>query len=172
MKKGLLITLIVIVVLAIVWFGTAFLQPTPKNPLVKTNFADYKPDYTVSKEELIQDVDFYTSLVDEMHAAPYKMISRQDFLKKAEEVKDQIRAHDSANLGVFEAYYQLQEIAASIQDGHTRVFQPWKWDETVDFLFPLFLTIVEGRFFVQNNFGENDIPIRAEIIAINDIPLK
>jgi len=172
MKKGLLILIIVIAVLAIVWFSTAFLQKPPKNPLVKTNFADYKPDYTVSKEELIQDVDFYTSHVDEMHAAPYKMISKQDFLRKADEVKDRIRAHDSVNLSVFEAYYHLQEIAASIQDGHTRVFLPWKWDETVSSIFPIFLTTVEGRFFVQNNFGENDIPIRAEILAINDTPLK
>lgn len=172
MKKKLLIALVVIVVLAIVWFGTAFLQQPPKNPLVIVNYEDYLPDYSITKEQLIQDVDFYASHVDKMHADPYKIITRQNFFKKAEEINARIRAHSSEKFDVFEAQYHLQELAASIQDGHTRVNRPWKWGDTVDSVFPLTLIPVGKRLFIENNYGENDLPARAEILAINGIPIK
>ena len=133
---------------------------------------EYLPDYFIAKDELIQDIDFYTSKIREMHGNPFRLISEEEFHTKAEEIKDQIRSLENEKIHVLDCFYYLQELAVSIQDGHTKIYSPQKWENTVDALFPLKVVPVKNRIFVGENLGENEFPERSEILSINGIPIQ
>lgn len=133
---------------------------------------EYKPDYSITKDELIQDIDFYTSKIKEMHGNPFRLISEEEFHKKAEEIKDRIRSLDTDKFNIFDCYYFLQELAVSIQDGHTGIYSPRNWDNTVNYLFPFKVVPVDNRIFVGENLVESEIPERSEILSINGMSIR
>lgn len=175
MKKALLIILAIIVVLVVIWFGTVSLQRPPQYPSASMDidkyFDEHRLDYSVSRAGLIEDIDALVAFTEEMHADPYRMITKEAFLEKAEKVKAQIRAIDAEEIPVFDAFYCLQEFVISIEDGHTLIY-PQNWEKTVDNMFPLIVTSIEGRIFVEDNYGDNDVPERAEILAINGVSVE
>ena len=175
MKKKLLIVLAVLLAIVVIWFGTVFLQKPPQYPSAQMDinkyFDEYQPNYSVTKASLIHDVDALVTYTDELHAAPYRMISKEAFLKKAEEIKSKISAVESEEIPVLDAFYYLQELAVLMEDGHTTVF-PQNWEKTVDSMFPLTFTAIGKRIFVKDNYGKNDIPERAEILAVNGVSIE
>jgi hypothetical protein len=175
LKKTLLLILAVILALVVIWFGTVWLQKPPQYPTSQMEFGkyfdDYRMDYSVAKSGLIEDVDALVAFTEELHAAPYRVTSRSAFLEKAEEIKSRIRTTEPEEIPVQDAFYDLQELAAFLQDGHTTLY-PQNWEKTVDSMFPLTFTSVEGRIFVQDNYGKNDVPERAEILAINGVSIE
>src|SRR5512138_1394194 len=175
MKKKFWIILTVILVPATIWFGTVKFQKPPQYPTAQRDidwyFDDYQMDYSVSRAGLIKDVDTLVAFTDEVHADPYRVTTRSAFLEKAEEIKARIRSTGSEDIPVRDAFYDLQELTAFLQDGHTTLF-PQNWEKTVDSMLPLTFTSVEGRIFVKDNFGDNDLPERAEIVAINDVSIE
>jgi C-terminal processing protease CtpA/Prc len=175
MKKMLLIALAVLLALAAIWFGTVWLQRPPQYPTAQMDigkyFDDYRMDYSVARSGLIEDVDALVAFTDEMHADPYRVTSREAFLAKAEEIKSHLQTAGSDEIPAQDAFYDLQELAASIQDGHTTLY-PQNWEQIVDSMLPLTFTSIEGRIFVKDNYGENDVPERAEILAVNGISVE
>jgi len=139
---------------------------------VKTKDEVFDPDYTITKSELMQDIDFYVLKIGEVHGNPYRLISEDDFIAKAESIKERIRSHNVSEFKAFDCYYHLQELAASIRDGHTRIEPPSKWEESTASVFPLEVTPVGDRIFVGENLGENEVPDRAEILSVNGTPIR
>jgi C-terminal processing protease CtpA/Prc len=175
LNKSLFIALAAILVLVVIWFGTVFLQKPPQYPSAQMDinkyFDEYQPDYSITKAGLIQDVDALVAFTEELHADPYRMVTQKAFLEKAEEIKSRIRTIKSDEISALDAFYYLQELAAFVQDGHTTLF-PQNWERTVDSMFPLTFTSIDERIFVKDNYGENDIPERAEILAVNGISIE
>jgi hypothetical protein len=175
MKKALLIVLAVILILAAIWFGTVWLQKPPQYPTSQIDideyFDDYRMDYSVTKSGLIEDVDALVALTEEMHADPYRVTGRVEFFEKAGEIKSQIAAVESEEIPAQDAFYALQELAVLLNDGHTTLY-PLNWEKTVDSVIPLTFTSIEGRIFVKDNYGENDVPERAEILEINGVSIE
>ena len=175
MKKKLLIVLAVILVLAAVWFGTVWLQKPPQYPTAQMDigkyFDDYRMDYSVAKSGLIEDVDALVAFTDEMHVDPYRVTSREAFLAQAEETKSHIQAVGSDEIPAQDAFYDLQELTASIQDGHTTLY-PQNWEKSVDSVLPLTFTSIDGRIFVKDNYSDNDVPERAEMLAVNEVSIE
>jgi hypothetical protein len=175
MKKKLIIVLVIILMLVTTWFGTVWLQKPPAYPTAQGEIGDYfdhyRMDYSVPKAGLIEDVDALVAYTDELHADPYRVIDRAAFLAKADEVKSKIKAYEKDEVPVQDAFYLLQELAASIQDGHTTIY-PQNWEKSIESLFPLVLTSVEGSLFVERDYGNTGIPERAEILSVDGIPVS
>jgi hypothetical protein len=174
-SRPLSIALGVVLSLVAIWFGTVRFQKPPRYPTaqmeIEKYFDDFRLDYSVPRKGLLEDVDELVAYTDEMHADPYRVVGRGAFLKKAEDIKTRIRAVDSEEIPVQDAFYFLQELAAFLQDGHTSLY-PLNWEKNAGRVFPLTFTSVEGRIFVQNNFGDNGVPARAEILAVNGMPIQ
>ncbi|MFC1501946.1 S41 family peptidase [bacterium] len=147
-------------------------QNPPDNPYVSKRDPGLIPDYSVNKADLLSDIDMYIDKIDNVHPDPYRLISKVNFIAEAEKVKAQIKASDKENIHIFDGYYYLQKLAALIQDGHTKIYNPANWEKTVSSFFPINIKIVEGRVFVNQNFGDNEIPLKAEILSINNKNVK
>jgi len=164
---------IVIASLLIISCMQGLTQNPPNNPYVpKRDNSDFIPDYSVYRADLLSDIDTYFNNIDKVHPDPYRLITKVNFVSEIEQVKDEIRALDHENINVFECYYYLQKIAAIIQDGHTKIYEPTNWSKLVSSFFPLNIKIIEGRMFVDKNFGDNEIPLKAEILSIDNKPVK
>ena len=75
----------------------------------------------VSKIELIEDIDAYVNYIENVHADPYRLITRENFFGKAQEQKQKIRALENASISILDCFIYFQELSALIQDGHTRI---------------------------------------------------
>jgi len=128
-----------------------------------------KMEDSLSKDDLIHDIDFYIFAIEKVHVNPYRLISKEGFFENAEKVKDQIRSVGTERFSALDGYYYFQQLAASIRDGHTRVSPSPKWKETVHALFPLEVVAIDNRLFVSEDLG-NIVPERVEILSINGIP--
>jgi hypothetical protein len=168
MKKGNIIRKAVLLSLLIICCRPGLAQNPPDNPYVSKKDPGLVPDYSINKADLLSDVDMFVDKVDEVHPDPYRLISKENFVAEAEKIKTQIKASDNENINLFDCYYYLQKLAALIHDGHTKIYTPANWSEVVSSFFPLNIKIVEGRVFVNENFGDNEIPLKAEILSIND----
>ncbi len=142
-------------------------QNRPVNPLVTPKINNYVPDLSVSKNDLLTDINFYVSKTIEVHASPYRIITQEEFNTLAEKIRNEIRDRDTDTFDLFECYFYLQKLAAAIADGHTKIYEPENWEKMFDLFFPLNIAIFERRVFVTKNAGESDIPEKAEITAIN-----
>ena len=148
-------------------------QNPPDNPYVsKRDYSEFIPNYSVNKADLLSDIDTYTDNIDKVHPDPYRLIPEMNFVSEIEQIKAEIRALDHENVNVFDCYYYLQKIAALIQDGHTKIYEPTNWSKLVPSFFPLNIKIIEGRMFVNENFGDNEIPLKVEILSIDNKPVK
>ncbi len=178
MKKSFktVITLItIIIIITFIWVGTVMLQKPPKYPTAKIDinkyYNEYRMNYSVAKEGLIKDIDALVDYTEELHADPYRVTEKVIFLEKAEAIKSKIRALKSDKISIFDSFYFLQELAVFLEDGHTTLY-PLNWEKTVGTIFPLSLTSIGDRIFVQDSYGANYVPKRAEILVVNGINIK
>jgi hypothetical protein len=126
----------------------------------------------VSKVELIEDIDIYVNTIDQVHAEPYRLISRENFIGKAQELKQKIRALENARISVPQCALYLMELCALIQDGHTRIDFPFDQLTGTESAFPLKLKIINGNVYVLDNLGNEALPNFCSILEINGVPVE
>jgi hypothetical protein len=126
----------------------------------------------VSKVELIEDIDIYVNTIDQVHADPYRLISRENFIGKAQELKQKIRALENAKISVPQCALYLMELCALIQDGHTRINFPFDHLTGKESVFPLRLKMINGNAFVLDNLSNESVPNFCSILDINGIPIE
>jgi hypothetical protein len=126
----------------------------------------------VSKKELIEDIDFYVNTIDEVHADPYRLISRENFIEKAQELKQKIRALENTMISVPQCALYLMELCALIQDGHTRINFPFDNLADKESVFPLKLKMIDRKIYVLDNLGNKSVPNFCSILGINGIPIE
>lgn len=125
-----------------------------------------------SKNELIEDIDSYVKIIDEVHADPWRLISEESFREKAEELKQRIRGLQEDQISNFDEYFFLQELAAAIQDGHTKINLPDQYFIGKESIFPFTLKMIDGKCFVTEMWGEDKLPLYCEVLKINQNPIQ
>ena len=126
----------------------------------------------VSKIELIEDIDAYVNTIDQVHAEPYRLITREKFIGKALELKQKIRALEEDSISVLKCAFYLQELSALIQDGHTRINFPFDQLTGKESVLPLKLKIIDGNVYVLDNLGHKSVPNFCSILEINGVPVE
>ena len=126
----------------------------------------------ISKIELIEDIDAYVNTIDQIHADPYRLITKEKFIGKAQELKQKIGTLENTRISVPHCAFYLQELSALIQDGHTRINFPFDQLTGKESVFPLKLKKIDGKVYVLDNLGYESVPHLCSILAINGIPMK
>ena len=126
----------------------------------------------VSKTELIEDIDAFVNIIDQVHADPYRLITKEKFIGKAQRLKQKIRTLENVRISVPHCAFYLQELSALIQDGHTRINFPFNQLTGKESVFPLKLKMIDGNVYVLDNLGYESVPHFCSILAINGIPVK
>ena len=126
----------------------------------------------VSKIELIEDIDAYVNTIDQVHAEPYRLITKEKFVEKAQELKQEIRTLESDSISIPEGAFYLQELCALIQDGHTRINFPFDQLTGKESVLPLKLKIIDGTTYVLDNLSHESVPNFCSILEINSVPVK
>jgi hypothetical protein len=126
----------------------------------------------IPKEELIEDIRSYEACIDEVHANPYRLITKRAFHDRAESTIDEILNIDGESISSLDCFFYLQELAASIQDGHTRIYIPSNLFSGEDTVFPLKLKMIDGIAYVLDNFNSATVPKYCSILEINQIPIE
>jgi hypothetical protein len=139
----------------------------PQYPYMYTDHSTSDPFSLISKEGLIEDVDYYLSLIDQVHGDPYRQVTKQALLEKAEEVKSRIRALESEKTQLVDAYFYLQEVAAFMQDEHTMVWFLDTWYKHFPEKFPLAIRVYDGNVYVVRDLSPAGIPMYAELLSVN-----
>jgi len=150
------------------------------------------PDTQFAAEILRVDVDRLVAMLEEIHPEPFALISRQDFLRKAQTVKQSIRYPLSRS----EFYLRVAPLVAELGDIHTRLeipkYLPNKAlaknesrknkyaqnNKTIDTksknkLFPLAVLFENDGLYVAADLSLTpQIPTGATITAINNAPVE
>jgi len=129
-----------------------------------TSFGQTK---SLSKEQMIQDMDVLFSTIEEVHPDMYAVYPKEQLNKDIERVKSQLEP--SGDILYF--YKQVAPLVVKLGDGHTDVYPPYYRPdimETVTFFpFNVKVTYPDKEILVQEDYTQT-IPIGAQITSINN----
>ena len=125
-----------------------------------------------TKKELIEDITSYETYINEVHANPFRLITKESFHDKVESTTNEILKKDADTISSLDCYFYLQEISASIQDGHTRIYIPFNLFSNNDNVFPLKLKRINDLIYVIDNNSSETVPVYSSILEINQIPIE
>jgi hypothetical protein len=128
-----------------------------------------KEKVSIPKRALLEDIDHFVGTIEESHADPYRLISRDDFLNVVSRLKDYVRTYPQDELSFIESFYALQELAAALQDEHTAINFPVQYISKTALFFPFKIKILGGKMFVEKSLGNTTIPEFSEILEINKV---
>jgi len=129
---------------------------------------------SISREQMIQDIDVLFSTIDEVHPDMYAVYPKELLDKDIESVKSQLEPSGD----IFYFYKQVTPLVAKLGDGHTTVYPllnflyPDLWEIVNIQLFPFSVKVIypAKEIHVQNDHTQtqNTIPIGAQITSINN----
>jgi len=143
----------------------------PKQPYRPTDSSKSDPFSLISRDGLVEDIDYYLSLIDQAHGDPYHQVTKPALWAKAEEVKSRLRAFEPEEIQLIDAYFYLQEVAAFMQDEHTKVWFIRSWHKHFPERFPLGIKIYDGNVYVIQDLSPTGIPVYAKLLSINGKPV-
>ncbi|MBT8350541.1 MAG: hypothetical protein KJO26_04815, partial [Deltaproteobacteria bacterium] len=126
----------------------------------------------ITKKELIEDIRSYEAYIDDVHTNPFRLITKVSFHSRVERTINEIIKKDSETISSLDGYFYLQEISASIQDGHTRIYPQSNLLSSKDSVFPLKLKRINGLVYVVDNYSSETVPSYSSILEINQIPIE
>lgn len=126
-----------------------------------------RPQY-LPREQIIEDIDFAVSTLEDVHPNLYDRISREDFKYQVDSIKASLPEH----VPELQVNKSLFRIFALIEDGHTMVgMLPFK-KVLLKKLLPYQIRLIGDRMFVTGGRTVfSTIPVGAEIVEINDKPI-
>jgi C-terminal processing protease CtpA/Prc len=123
---------------------------------------------TISKEEMIQDIDTLFSTIEQVHPDMCAVYPKQQLEKEIEQIKSELEASGD----IFYFFKQIAPVVAKLGDGHTGVGFPRHALENVPHLFPFAVKVTypDKIIRVQNDYTQtqNTIPVGAQITRINN----
>jgi hypothetical protein len=124
---------------------------------------------SLSREEAIQDIDYYIQTMRASHYDPYMRITKEEYDKQVEGIKKKLK--DSTSIK--ELVLIFFRITALLQDAHStpQLVQPVFQEEfRKEQFFPFRLSHHKGRLYVPTvSSAAMKIPAGAEILSINGI---
>ena len=123
---------------------------------------------SLSKEQMIADIDTLFSTIEQVHPDMYAVYPKQQLDNEIERVKSELEP----NGDIFYLYKQIAPLVVKLGDGHTGVGCPSKYLKNVPNLFPFSVKVTypDRIVRVQNDYTQtqNTIPVGAQIISINN----
>ncbi len=113
-------------------------------------------------EQWLNDLDFVVSNLKLHHPNLYYRVTRDDFNSIVEQAVNEIKAAES-DLG---AFYSIKKVIASIQDGHTQLFDQGFLDLT-DLRFPFRLAHFSDGVFITVIDKEHEQYLGSRVINVN-----
>ena len=145
--------------LAVVWFLTAiFISVMGCQNNIQT-------------KGLLEDLDYYVNTVYEAHSDPFRRISQEDFERKVEALRQYVLANKDDEISTVEWFYRLQELVASMEDGHTNIWFPGGSWSSLEPIFPFRLKVIAGAVYVIEKWGKDSVPAFSQILEVNEIPI-
>lgn len=127
----------------------------------------------ITKAELLSDIDYATSALEESHFNLYAYSSKVDFQNNVTNIEGEI---NSDSISMFEAHRYLQRIVAGANNAHTRIEFPasfyFNYAENGGTVFPLELAFEAGKVYVRKNLSKTDIAVGSEITKIDNRPIS
>jgi hypothetical protein len=127
---------------------------------------------SISKNALLDDINFFVNKIEEAHADPFRIISKEDFKKVVSRLKNNILTQKQNGLSLWKSYYVLEEIAAAIQDEHTMIAPPFQSISGDKLFFPITIKAIGEKIFIKKNLGKTNIPEFSELLMINDVDVR
>ena len=147
--------------------GCSSNQP-PIYPYSTIDKSTYTPNYYVSKNDFIKDINQYLTLVIEVHAEPYRLIPKSDLQKFADSIKADILNQPTDSIHLLDCFFYLQLLSTKIKDGHTLIRKPKNWRKLFSSQFPLILQNVNDTLVISKNLGNEKIPKNAKLLSVNE----
>ena len=126
-----------------------------------------------SKEDVLEDLQFLRSSLEEAHYNLYAYTSKEEFNQNFEKVKESI---NKDSLSLLETTSFLQAVISKANNGHTEI--PFPGSVYIDYaysggtLFPLELAFEDDKAIIRKNWSDNEaIETCSEILSINDKPM-
>lgn len=120
-----------------------------------------------TKLAIIQDLNYLVSDIEQIHPAPYHSIEKTDFIRRIEDMKNEL----PDSISIIDAWKMCYEIMALLKEGHSYFLPPFS--EIGDFgKFPYTIKIDEtsNTFIVRGSLLESiKAPIGKRIISINGV---
>ena len=132
----------------------------------------FEQENQITKEDLIKDIEFYVNLIDEAHGDPCRIVSQSEFQNKAQELRNKIRNLKTGLISPIDCFYHIQELAAYLQDGHTRVNFPYKNMKDSERVLPFKTKVINDKIYITDTWGKNDDLLLTELLEINGTPIK
>ena len=146
---------------------TATVTPAPPPTATPT------PPYAMlSPEDMRSDLDELFHQIEKIHPDPYTKRSKEDVDLDRKALYGQL----SQPMTIVDYYRKVAPLIASLGDDHTRVFPPVDAYDQMDGyerFFPLDIAFKGEKALIIGNYTDNpDIPLGAELLSINNIPLS
>ena len=120
----------------------------------------------------MEDIDYFIEKIEEAHAEPYRVISKEEFKKLAARLKEYTLTLREDRISPWESYYILAELAAAIQDEHTLIGAPYHLLPETELYFPFKIKVMEEKIYIARNLGDTAIPELSELLEINGISVR
>ena len=125
---------------------------------------------TLSREQMIQDIDTLFHYIEEVHPDMYFVYSKEQLSNDIERVKSELEPSGD----IYYFFKQVAPLVVKLGDGHTYLPPPYNEPSDYDnvFLFPFLVKITYPDIVlrVQDDFTktQNAIPVGAQITNINN----
>ncbi|MDX1285989.1 MAG: hypothetical protein R3182_13300, partial [Draconibacterium sp.] len=120
----------------------------------------------ITKEALIEDIQSYEAFISSAHANPYRLITKNEFDDQVDSLINEILKIDKETISRTDCFFYLQKLAASIQDGHTRIYPSSRIFSGNDNVFPLKLRRIDGQVCVIDRYNSAIVPRYSLILDI------
>lgn len=124
-----------------------------------------QPSRQFSKNEIVSDIDYMVSDIENIHPNPYHSISKEGLMKRIQIIKD----HIPDSLSQIEVWIRLNEILASMKEGHT-YFRPPDLGDFLKFPFTIKIDHTTKQFIISGSYIDSLRKYTGiRIISINGI---
>lgn len=123
-----------------------------------------------SKEEVLSDLRYLKTSLEETHINLYAYTSKEVFEENYNRVKNEVKKDSFSTL---EATKLFQKVVSKVNNGHTRILFPIpsyiNYAKSGGTLFPLEIAIENGKAIVRKNWSTNStVKVGDELISINE----
>ena len=117
----------------------------------------------LTKVQVIGDVKFIISALENTSVAPYEHISKENFHKKMSIIESSLVNKDNVNEVDF--YKAVQPIVNLLKDGHTYLYLEDYFDKNDYYLFPFELSISKKMIMIRNIKNSYESKIKREFVG-------
>ena len=166
-KRIILFFTIILITGIVVLFMLPVNYPVEPN-YIQSNFEEIDPYQSITKEEMISDIEFFVDRLLDIHPDPYRFVTEEEFINKVNEVTNKIETASHEDILVLDFFRYVKEINAILRDEHITFRLPNFNHEKI---FPYRVRIYEGTPYIllPEDDGKQQFH---ELIAVNGLHVQ